>query len=60
MLTVRVPLTAWECPASSPCGRKRRVMIPGVAYFPNMEQPDLFNRLVLDFLGAVQPRGAGG
>jgi 3-oxoadipate enol-lactonase len=30
----------------------RKVVIPGVAHYPNMERPAEFNRLVLDFLGA--------
>ncbi|HEY8742536.1 MAG TPA: alpha/beta fold hydrolase [Chloroflexota bacterium] len=29
----------------------RKVVIPEVAHLPNMERPELFNRLVLDFLG---------
>ena len=31
----------------------RKVVIPGVAHVPNLERPDDFNRLVLDFLGGV-------
>lgn len=30
----------------------RREIIPGAAHLPNMERPDLFNRLVLEFLQA--------
>jgi pimeloyl-ACP methyl ester carboxylesterase len=30
----------------------RKVVIPGVAHYPNMERPTEFNRLVLDFLEA--------
>jgi pimeloyl-ACP methyl ester carboxylesterase len=29
----------------------RKVVLPGVAHVPNMERPEQFNRLVLDFLG---------
>lgn len=32
----------------------RKVVIPNTAHLPNMEQPAVFNRLVLDFLGALQ------
>ena len=32
----------------------RRVVIPGVAHMINLEQPAEFNRLVLEFLGAVE------
>ncbi len=32
----------------------RKVIIPGAAHLPNMEQPDLFNRAVLDFLRGIQ------
>jgi len=28
----------------------RKVVIPNAAHLPNMEQPELFNRVVLDFL----------
>jgi pimeloyl-ACP methyl ester carboxylesterase len=28
----------------------RKVFIPGVAHLPNMEKPEEFNRIVLDFL----------
>ena len=28
----------------------RRVMMAGTAHLPNMEQPELFNKIVLDFL----------
>lgn len=31
----------------------RLVVMPGVAHVPNMERPDEFNRLVLDFLNSV-------
>lgn len=31
----------------------RKVIMPGVAHLPPMEAPEGFNRLVLDFLGAV-------
>ena len=31
----------------------RKVIMPGAAHLPNMEQPDRFNQLVLDFLRAV-------
>jgi pimeloyl-ACP methyl ester carboxylesterase len=31
----------------------RKVVIPNTAHLPNMEQPALFNRTVLDFLGAL-------
>lgn len=30
----------------------RRVLLPGAAHLPNLEQPALFNRAVLEFLGA--------
>ena len=30
----------------------QKALIPGVAHVPNMERPDHFNRLVLDFLSA--------
>ncbi|MBA2395329.1 MAG: hypothetical protein H0V70_21580 [Ktedonobacteraceae bacterium] len=30
--------------------KARQVVIAGTAHFPNMERPDEFNRLVLDFL----------
>jgi pimeloyl-ACP methyl ester carboxylesterase len=28
----------------------RKVVMPGTAHLPNMEQPEKFNRIVLDFL----------
>jgi pimeloyl-ACP methyl ester carboxylesterase len=28
-------------------------VIPGTAHVPNMEEPEVFNRLVLDFLNGV-------
>jgi pimeloyl-ACP methyl ester carboxylesterase len=31
----------------------RQVSIPDAAHVPNMEQSDVFNRVVLDFLGAL-------
>lgn len=31
----------------------RKVVMPGVAHLPSMEQPEAFNRLVLDFLGSL-------
>jgi pimeloyl-ACP methyl ester carboxylesterase len=31
----------------------RKVVMPGVAHLPNMEQPDDFNRIVLGFLAAL-------
>ena len=31
----------------------RKVVMHGVAHVPNMEQPEEFNRIVLDFLQAV-------
>jgi pimeloyl-ACP methyl ester carboxylesterase len=31
----------------------QKVVIPGAAHMVPMEQPDMFNRLVLDFLRAV-------
>jgi pimeloyl-ACP methyl ester carboxylesterase len=31
----------------------RLVVMPGVAHVPNMERPDEFNRLVLDFLNSI-------
>jgi len=34
----------------------RMAVLPGVAHVPNMEQPEAFNRLVLEFLEA--PAGA--
>jgi len=30
----------------------QKAVIPGVAHVPNMERPELFSRLVLDFLDA--------
>ena len=35
-------------------------LIPGTAHMLNMEQPELFNRLVLDFLAEVEARAAVG
>ncbi len=32
----------------------RRVVMPGTAHVPNMEQPDVFNRIVLEFLDGAQ------
>ncbi len=32
----------------------RKVLIPGTAHFPNMEQPSHFNQVVLDFLRDVE------
>ena len=32
----------------------KKVIIPDGAHVPNMEQPDLFNRTVLDFLATVR------
>ena len=32
----------------------QQVIIPGTAHFPNMEKPEEFNQLVLEFLKAVQ------
>ncbi|MCE7983235.1 MAG: alpha/beta hydrolase [Caldilinea sp. CFX5] len=34
----------------------RKVIMPGTAHLPNMEQPQRFNKLVLDFLGSGQRR----
>lgn len=31
----------------------RKVVMPGTAHLPNMEQPQEFNRIVLEFLGSV-------
>jgi len=31
----------------------RRLVMPGTAHVPNMEQPDAFNRIVLDFLTSL-------
>jgi len=31
----------------------RLAVIPGTAHVPNMEEPEVFNRLVLDFLNGV-------
>jgi 2-hydroxy-6-oxonona-2,4-dienedioate hydrolase len=31
----------------------RLVVMPGVAHVPNMERPEEFNRLVLDFLNSL-------
>lgn len=31
----------------------RKVVMHGVAHVPNMEQPEEFNRIVLDFLQAI-------
>lgn len=36
----------------------RRVTIPGVGHMPNMEDPDSFNRAVLDFLASVSHTGS--
>ncbi len=38
----------------------RKEVIPDVAHVPNMERPELFNRVVLDFLGALGTAGANG
>ena len=35
----------------------RKVVIPGVAHMVNMERPQEFNRLVLEFLGGVWAEG---
>jgi pimeloyl-ACP methyl ester carboxylesterase len=32
----------------------RQVTMPGVAHLPNMEHPDAFNRIALEFLPAAQ------
>jgi pimeloyl-ACP methyl ester carboxylesterase len=31
----------------------RHAVIPNTAHLPNLEQPEIFNRLVLDFLATV-------
>jgi pimeloyl-ACP methyl ester carboxylesterase len=31
----------------------KRVIVPGAAHLPNMEEPELFNRIVLGFLSHV-------
>lgn len=31
----------------------RKVVIPGVAHMVNMEEPEVFNRIVLEFLEGV-------
>jgi pimeloyl-ACP methyl ester carboxylesterase len=33
----------------------RKTVMAGTAHLPNMERPEEFNRLVLDFLGARKP-----
>jgi len=33
----------------------QKVVIPVTAHHPNMEKPEEFNRLVLDFLNGLQP-----
>jgi pimeloyl-ACP methyl ester carboxylesterase len=32
-----------------------KAVIPGVAHLPSMEEPEQFNRVVLDFLGRHSP-----
>jgi len=32
----------------------RKVVMPGVAHFPNMEKPEAFNRIVLDLLASIE------
>lgn len=34
----------------------RKVVLPNTAHVPNMEQPEVFNRLVLDFIDSLEPR----
>src|SRR5262249_13833106 len=34
----------------------RKVVIPGTAHMLNMEKPDEFNRIVLDFLNSISRR----
>ena len=46
-IVVQADVLASEIPAA------RKVVIPNTAHLPNMEQPALFNRTVLDFLGAL-------
>jgi 3-oxoadipate enol-lactonase len=46
----RILLAADYLAAGIPGARK--VVIPGVAHYPNMERPADFNRLVLEFLEA--------
>jgi 3-oxoadipate enol-lactonase len=31
-----------------------KVVMPGVAHFPNMEKPETFNQIVLDFLASIE------
>jgi pimeloyl-ACP methyl ester carboxylesterase len=31
----------------------RKVVVEGTAHFPNMERPDEFNRIVMEFLGKL-------
>ena len=35
----------------------RKAVLPGTAHLPNLERPDEFNRLVLEFLGEVTSPG---
>jgi 3-oxoadipate enol-lactonase len=32
----------------------KKVIVPGVAHFPNMEKPEAFNQIVLDFLADIR------
>jgi len=34
----------------------RKVVLPNTAHVPNMEQPEVFNRLVLDFIVSLESR----
>ena len=32
----------------------RKIVLPNTAHVPNMEQPEVFNQLVLDFLDTLE------
>lgn len=36
-------------------GGARRVVMPGTAHLPSMEQPERFNELVLEFIDSLEP-----